>query len=163
MELKFYPNPILREPTKEIVTVDEDVKSLIANLYSIMRKYRGFGLAAPQIGVSKKVAVVEVDNKSYTLINPVVVDQWNLTISSEGCLSFPSIMINHVRPTGIKVKSLDLEGKEVEYTVEGMLAKAFSHEIDHLNNILFVDELSSIKKDVIRRKIIKLERKYNLI
>ena len=162
MELKFYPNSILRKETEKVITIDDDIKSLVANLYNVMRKYGGIGLAAPQIGVSKKVAVVEVDGKSITLINPEIVKADNTSVKVEGCLSFPTVNISHIRPEYIKVKSLDLNGKEVEYEAEGLAARAIDHEIDHLKNVLFIDYLSNLKKDVIKRKMIKFSKRYGV-
>ena len=160
LNLRIYPDPILKEVAKEVEVVDNDIKLLVSNLYDTMRKYNGIGLAAPQIGINKRVCVIEFNNQSYTLINPIILEQRGSMVSTEGCLSFPSVMLTHERPEYIKVESLNLDNNIVTYEVQGLYAHAFSHEIDHLNGITFIDFLSNLKKDYIKRKMLKIKRKY---
>lgn len=162
INLKIYPDAILKEKAKEVESVDDDIKSLVSELFNTMRKYGGVGLAAPQIGVSKRVCVIELNNQSYTLINPIILEKRGSMVSTEGCLSFPGVMLTHDRPEYIKVESLDFENNLVTYEVQGLYANIFSHEIDHLDGILFIDFLSNLKRDYIKRKMIKTKRKLGL-
>lgn len=160
--LKFYPDPVLKKVAIEVDEVNEEIKSLVSELFDTMRRYQGAGLAAPQIGISKRICIIEYNNLSYTLINPTILEKRGSMVSTEGCLSFPGIVLTHERPEYIKVESLDLDNKKVIYEVQGIYAHIFSHEIDHLDGITFIDDLSNLKRDYIKRKMMKIKRRLGI-
>ena len=155
MEVLKYPNPILQKKSQPVEVFDDDLAKFVQELFAAMRVHDGVGLAAPQVGVLKKVAVIEYDGKSYVLINPRVVDQKGIQDSEEGCLSFPGIYAHVTRPQWVKVETRDINGGTLELEAEGYTARAFLHEMDHLNGKLFIDYLSTLKRNTIKKKIAK--------
>jgi peptide deformylase len=132
---------ILRKPSKTVKKIDENIKSLGLKMLEIMREAKGIGLAAPQLGILKRVIVVEkIEEKGpYILINPRITKREGEEISTEGCLCFPEMIADIKRAFRVKVKGIDENGKKVEIEAEGLLARVFQHEIDHLNGILIID------------------------
>ena len=155
LEIKKYPDPVLKKISEPVTVFDEALADFVKVLFSSMRVHDGVGLAAPQVGVLKKIAVVEYDGKSYVLINPKVIDQKGIQEGEEGCLSFPGIYANVVRPQWVKIETHDLNGNIQTYEGEGYTARAFLHEIDHLSGKLFIDYLSSLKRNAIKKKAVK--------
>ena len=155
LEILKYPNPILKKKSEEVTVFDDQLAKFVQYLFAAMRAHDGVGLAAPQVGVLKKIAVVEYEGKSYVLINPVVIDQKGLQDSEEGCLSFPGIYAHVTRPEWVKISAQDVNGESHEYEAQGYTARAFLHEMDHLTGKLFVDYLSSLKRNTIKKKIAK--------
>ena len=155
LEILKYPNPILKKKSEDVQTFDDDLEKFVKDLFNAMRKYDGVGLAAPQVGVLKKIAVIEYDEKQYVLINPKVIDQKGLQDDEEGCLSFPGIYAHVTRPEWVKVETLDVKGEKKIYEVHGFTARAFLHEMDHLSGKLFIDDLSSLKRNAIKKKVAK--------
>ena len=155
LEIKKYPDPVLKKISESVTVFDDALADFVKVLFSSMRVHDGVGLAAPQVGVLKKIAVVEYDGKSYVLINPKVIDQKGIQEGEEGCLSFPGIYANVVRPQWVKIETHDLNGNIQTYEGEGYTARAFLHEIDHLSGKLFIDYLSSLKRNAIKKKAVK--------
>ena len=155
LEIRKYPDPVLKKISEPVTVFDQELADFVKVLFSSMSVHDGVGLAAPQVGVLKKVAVVEYDGKSYVLINPRVVDQKGIQESEEGCLSFPGIYANVTRPQWVRIESNDLDGSTVTFEGEGYTARAFLHEMDHLSGKLFIDYLSSLKRNAIKKKVAK--------
>jgi len=137
-------DPVLKEIAKPISEITPNVLKLLENMADTMYAYDGVGLAAPQIGVSKRAIVVDVGEGLIELINPEIVDFTGEERDVEGCLSIPGVQGDVVRAKKVTVKGLNRFGKEVTITAEGLLARAFQHEIDHLNGILFVEKADNI-------------------
>ena len=155
LEIKKYPDPVLKKPSQPVEVFDEELEKFVKDLFTAMRVHDGVGLAAPQVGVLKKIAVVEYEGKSYVLINPKVLDQKGLQDGEEGCLSFPGIYAHVTRPQWVKIEAQNEKGEFNTYEAEGYTARAFLHEMDHLTGKLFIDYLSSLKRNVIKKKAAK--------
>ena len=132
-------NPILRKQSRQVKTVDDYINRLLDDMLETMRKANGLGLAAPQIGVLRRVVVIEHEDEVYELINPEIVFQEGENIGVEACLSVPGRagMVN--RPETVVIRAMDREGKHREYKGEGQLARAFCHELDHLDGKIYTD------------------------
>ncbi len=169
------PDARLKTKSFLVEKVDDDIRTLVADMFDTMYYERGIGLAAVQIGVHKRVLVADVDwkgsrysdeepeevtiGKQHVLINPeIVTDSGDEHVYKEGCLSFPDQFAEVTRPSTVRVKYLDLDGKQHEEEFDGLLATCIQHEIDHLNGITFVDHISSVKRDIITRKLVKLKK-----
>ena len=155
LEIKKYPDPVLKKESQPVEVFDEELANFVQELFSAMRAHDGVGLAAPQVGVLKKIAVIEYDNKTYVLINPKVIEQKGLQEGEEGCLSFPGIYAHVTRPQWVKIEAQDEKGETHVYEGEGYTARAFLHEMDHLTGKLFIDYLSSLKRNAIKKKAAK--------
>ena len=160
--LRYGERP-LHQPASDIVTIDDDVHRLVDDMIETMYGAPGVGLAAPQIGVPLRAFVVDVSvgrksGELIVLINPVFVEREGLQLEEEGCLSVPGFNATVVRPARAVIRGLDRTG--TEQTIEGrdLLARAFQHEMDHLDGLVFVDRLRGIKKELIVRRIQKLRR-----
>jgi len=138
--------PVLREKARPVPKITPNVIKLLENMADTMYDARGVGLAAPQVGVSKRVVVVDAGDGLIELINPEIITREGMATDSEGCLSIPGVTGEVQRAARVTVRALDREGREMEYEGEGLLARAFQHEIDHLEGILFVDKAQNIKK-----------------
>lgn len=154
-EVLVYPNDILRGESEEVTVFDQELKRLVSDMKETMLVARGVGLAAPQIGVLKKVVVIEWEDHKFTLINPQIIEQSGEEVRDEGCLSFPNIYEDVARPTKVKIAYQDENGDRREYEAEGFLARIFSHEIDHLGGKLLIDKLSPIKRTFLKKKMIR--------
>ncbi len=137
---------ILRQKAREVPKVTPNIIKLLNNMRDTMYAYRGVGLAAPQIGVSKRVIVVDVGEGLIELINPVLVDAVGEIVDVEGCLSVPGLTGDVKRAAEIRVKGLDRFGDDIEIKAGGFAARAFQHEIDHLDGILFTDMAENIRR-----------------
>jgi peptide deformylase len=160
--LRYGERP-LHQPAADVVTFDDDLQRLIDDMIETMYAAPGVGLAATQIGVALRVFVVDVsvgrDHKDLiVMVNPTFVEREGMQLEEEGCLSVPGFNATVVRPSRAVIRGLDRQG--VDRTVEGkgLLARAFQHEMDHLDGVVFVDRLRGIKRDLIVRKIQKLKR-----
>lgn len=158
-----WPDPVLEKPAAKVTAFDADLKKLTDDMFESMYAAHGVGLAAPQIGISKRIAVVDVSfkedpNARLVLINPEIIHQEGKQIHSEGCLSLPDFRENVKRAFKATVRAQDLEGKWFEQTGEELLARALLHETDHLNGKLFISHVSALKRDLIKRKIRKLQK-----
>lgn len=139
--IRKYGDEILRKNSKEVKEIDKRTKTLIEDMGETMYANEGVGLAAPQVGVLKRIVVVDVGDGLTCLVNPVILEQKGSDVDVEGCLSIPNKQGKVARPTWIKVKSLDKDGKEVEFEAEDYFARAICHEVDHLDGILYIDKL----------------------
>src|SRR5580765_7427709 len=158
-----YGDQVLHEIARPVDAVTPDVNGLVADLIDTMYAAPGIGLAAPQIGVPLRVFVVDISlgrdpNGLIVMINPEFVAREGMQLEEEGCLSVPGFNATVVRPERAIVKGLDRNGSEHEREGTGLLARAFQHEMDHLDGKLFIDHLRGIKRDLIVRKIKKLSR-----
>jgi peptide deformylase len=156
-----YGDPVLEKTSEPITKFDDDLRKLIADMFESMYAAHGVGLAAPQIGISKRIAVVDVTFKEdpearLVLINPEIVDKEGRQRGTEGCLSLPEFREEVTRPQKVTVRAQDIDGKFSEHTGEDLLARAFVHETDHLNGKLYISHISALKRDLIKRRIKKL-------
>jgi peptide deformylase len=146
-------SPPLRERAQEVGTVDDAVRILVRDLFDTMYAYKGVGLAANQVGVTRRVAVVHADDdQPLVLIDPQIVAQEEEIEAEEGCLSIPDVYGDVRRAARVEVETTTLEGTRVRVTAEELKARAIQHEIDHLDGILFVDRLSLMKRKLLLRK-----------
>lgn len=136
----------LRDKAKLVTKFGNNIEKLLDNMKDTMYANKGVGLAAPQIGVSKRVIVVDVGDGPIELINPEIIFVDGAQTDSEGCLSFPGIMGDVTRAFKVEVKGLDRSGEEIGVRAEGFFARALQHEIDHLDGILFIDKAKNLKK-----------------
>lgn len=134
---------ILRKRAREVEEIDEKIKTLIDDMVETMHKYDGLGLAAPQVGVLKRIVVIDLydDKGVIVLINPVIKKQKGTQIVEEGCLSFPNKFAKVERPEQITIEALNINGEKIKLTGKGLLAQAIAHEIDHLNGEVFIDKI----------------------
>jgi peptide deformylase len=158
-----YGDPVLEKPTKPVTKFDAELEELVEDMFATMYAAQGVGLAAPQIGKSIRVAVVDVTGGKnpearIVLVNPEIIHAEGEKREEEGCLSIPGFRGYVVRPQFVTVKAQNAKGEPFEIRGEDLLARAFCHEIDHLNGILFLQHLSMLKRDLIRRKIKKLRK-----
>jgi peptide deformylase len=156
-----FGDPVLERPAAVVTAFDDELKKLIADMFESMYAAHGVGLAAPQIGISKRVAVVDVTFKEnpdakLVLINPEIVHKEGRQRGPEGCLSIPEFREEVTRAKTATVRAQDVSGNFFEHTAEDLLARAFQHETDHLNGKLYISHVSALKRDLIKRKIRKL-------
>jgi peptide deformylase len=155
-----YGTPVLHVPSRPVENIDGSIRGLVDDMIQTMHAAPGIGLAAPQIDVPLRVIVIDLsvgedEGQLITLVNPEFVEREGEQRHDEGCLSVPGYGGSPVRPARVTVKGLDLEGKERVYTATDLLARAFCHEIDHIDGLLFVDRLSPLKRDLLKRKLKK--------
>jgi peptide deformylase len=165
-ERKIYPivkfgDPVLETPAAAVTKFDDELKRLVEDMFESMYAAKGVGLAAPQIGISLRLAVIDVTFKEdpeakLVLANPEIIHTEGRQRGSEGCLSIPEFREEVTRAKKVTVRAQDLHGKWYEKTGEDLLARAFLHETDHLNGKLYISHISALKRDLIKRKIRKL-------
>lgn len=154
LKLQKYGSPILREKALPVNNIDGDVRELADNMIETMYAEGGVGLAAPQVGISKRIIVIDTEEKGViVLINPVIIKREGEIKEEEGCLSVPGIYSPVRRSSSITVEAIDLDEKKVRITQEGFLAIALQHEIDHLDGYLFIDRLSPAKRLMIKEQL----------
>jgi peptide deformylase len=153
LDVLIYPDPALRAEASEVTDWDDGLKKLIIDMWETMYVSKGVGLAAPQVGVPKRLIVIEYEGERFVLINPSIMEEEGSERAEEGCLSFPGIYESVSRPSRIRVVYWDEAGELRDEVIEGFLARVFAHEIDHLSGRLFIDRLSSLKKGFIRKKM----------
>ena len=163
-EIVLVPDPVLREVATPVAAVDDEIRTLMDDMLETMYDAPGIGLAAPQIGISKRVIVMDCsdddDNpKPIKMANPEILElSEEKSKMEEGCLSIPGHNGEVTRPIALKVRYLDEQNETCELSCEGLLAVCIQHEVDHLNGVLFIDYLSRIKRDMIMRKMLKEAR-----
>ena len=160
LDIVLYPDPILTTIAKQVEVFYEALTRFVAEMHETMIGAKGVGLAAPQVGVSKQICIVDLSvgedpDQLKVLINPEVVEADGRQKGEEGCLSFPDLMSVVERPNHVKIKAVNLAGKPVEMEATGFLARAFCHEIDHLNGVVFTERMSAMKRSMIKKKIQK--------
>jgi peptide deformylase len=161
-----YGDTVLETPTKAVEKFDEELQAVVADMFESMYAAQGVGLAAPQIGLNLRLAVIDVSNgknpeAKIVCANPEITHAEGEQREEEGCLSLPGFRGYVARPQFVTVRAQDATGKEFHMRGEGLLARAFCHEIDHLNGGLFINHLGMLKRDIIRRKIRKMKKNGN--
>ena len=158
-----YPDPVLAKQGERVTEFNPELAQLVDEMFDSMYAAEGIGLAAPQIGISKQITVIDVSFKErpedkLVLINPVVLEKEGKQLEEEGCLSLPDIHEKVQRAAWVKVRAQNVKGEFFEIEGEELLARALLHEIDHLHGILFIDHLSRLKRDLVLRRIKKLQK-----
>src|SRR5580698_4876376 len=156
-----FGNPVLERPAEPVTVFDDELRKLIDDMFESMYEARGVGLAAPQIGISKRLAVVDITfkedpNAKLVLANPEILHKEGKHRQPEGCLSIPEFREPVTRAQKVTIRAQDAHGKWYEKTGEDLLARAFLHETDHLNGKLYISHISALKRDLMKRKIRKL-------
>ena len=162
-EVIKYPHPILAQRGAEITVFDDALRTLVEEMFESMYAAQGIGLAAPQIAISRRITVIDISfgknpSDKIALINPVVIKAEGKQLEEEGCLSLPEIREKVSRAETVTVKAQDIHGKWFEVEGDELLARALQHEIDHLDGVLFIDKLSRLKRELVLRKIRKLQK-----
>ena len=156
-----FGNSVLEKPADKVTAFDEELKKLVEDMFESMYAAHGVGLAAPQIGISKRVAVIDVTFKEdpeakIVLVNPEIIHVEGRITSNEGCLSLPEFREKVTRARKVTARAQNLKGETFEVTGEELLARALLHETDHLNGKLYISHISALKRDIMKRKIRKL-------
>ncbi len=166
-QIRIYPDEVLKRRAEEVEEFNSELKELVNDMFETMYERGGVGLAANQIGVLKRVFVIDLNSgkerqgeEKLVFVNPEILDSEGEIVHEEGCLSLPGLYKKVKRAAKVKVKAFDLEGKEFELECEGLLARAIQHELDHLNGILFIDRLSPLQKRLALEKFKKLRKRY---
>ena len=152
--LRYEDDEILRKKSRPIEVIDQRIIDLANDMIETMHKYDGLGLAAPQVGILKRIIVIDLyeEGTQFILINPVIIKQSGEQIVEEGCLSFPDKFGKVKRPKEVVVEALDIEGKKVKLTGRDLLAQALCHEIDHLNGEVFVDKVEKDTLEIVKKE-----------
>jgi peptide deformylase len=163
LKIVKYPDPILSRPGEPITEFNAELRKLITDMFETTYAEQGIGLAAPQVGVSKRLLVIDlsvgkVPEDKLVLINPEIIFTDGKLYEEEGCLSFPDIREKVVRFAKVRIRAQDENGKWFEKDGEDVLARCFQHEIDHVDGMLFIFRMSALKRDLVQRKIRKLIR-----
>ena len=161
LDIRVLGDPVLRKPTKAVADITDELRKLIADMFETMYAAEGIGLAAPQVGRTERLAVVDVEGKKFTLINPEIVTRGSgFEKDEEGCLSIPEIYGDVERPGTVSIRATDENGKQYEASADGLLGRCFQHEIDHLDGKLFIDYLSPLKRRAALSKWEKSKAEY---
>jgi peptide deformylase len=161
--ITLYGDPVLETPAETVTAFNDDLKKLIDDMFESMYAAHGVGLAAPQIGIGKRIAVIDVTfkedpNAKLVLVNPEIIHTEGRQRGTEGCLSLPEFREDVTRPNKVTVRAQDMDGKWFEHTGEELLARALMHETEHLQGKLYISHISRLKRDLMTRKIRKLMR-----
>lgn len=161
LPIRLYPDPVLRARCREVETFDATLDRLVADMVETMHAAPGIGLAAPQVGIDRRVAVIDLSvgesaDALLVLVNPRIVEQEGSAVDVEGCLSLPGITEKVERPTRIVVEAAHVSGEPYSVEAEDWMARAICHELDHLDGVLFTDRLSGLKKDKAKRALRRL-------
>ncbi len=162
LKIVKYPEPVLSQPGEPVTEFDAELRKLAADMFETMYASEGIGLAAPQVGVSKRVTVIDLSMgkdpaQKLVLVNPEIIFHEGKQYEEEGCLSFPEIREKVVRSIKVRVRAQDESGKWFEMDGEGLLSRCFQHEIDHLDGMLFIFRMSALKRNLNLRKIRKMQ------
>jgi len=161
LDIRVLGDPILREETSPVEQITDALRTLAKDMFDTMYLAKGIGLAAPQVGRSERLAVIDVNDKAFVIINPEIIELDSKTAKAEeGCLSIPDVYGDVERPVRVRVRALDLEGKPFEVEADELLARCLQHEIDHLHGKLFIDYLSVLKRRAALAKWTKEKDKY---
>lgn len=166
-EIRIYPDEVLKKKAETVTDFNEEIRQIVNDMFETMYKRGGVGLAANQVGILKRIVVIDLHSgkenqgkEQIVLINPEIVALEGEEVKEEGCLSLPGLYKKVKRAAYAKVKAQNLDGEEFTIEGEGLLARAFQHEIDHLNGIVFIDRLSPLQKRLALEKYKKLKRSY---
>ena len=156
LEIKEYGESILREKSLLVKEITTEILNLIRDMAETMYTDSGVGLAAPQVGISKRVIIIDEEKEGLmVLVNPEIIKSEGEIIDEEGCLSIPGIYSDVKRSSKVTVKALNENGEKIEITKEGLIARALQHEIDHLNGVLFIDKIGRMKRQILLNKLKK--------
>ena len=158
LEVLRYPNSILRKKCDAIEAIDDQVVQLARDMLETMYEDKGIGLAAPQVGITRQLIVVDIGEGPLVLINPKIVEAEGSEIMEEGCLCLPGLNVEVERSARVRVTGLDTSGGAVEIDAEDLLARALQHEIDHLSGTLIIDKVSKLKRDLVLKKYRKSQQ-----
>jgi len=163
LEIVKYPDPVLERPTEPVTEFNDDLRRFVDDMFESMYAAKGIGLAANQVGVSKRLTVIDLSlrerpEEKIVLINPEIIFREGKQYEEEGCLSLPEIREKVSRAAKVRVRAQDIDGKWFELDGTELLARAFQHEIDHLDGILFFRRVSALKRDLILRRIRKMQK-----
>ncbi|MCP4204913.1 MAG: peptide deformylase [bacterium] len=166
--IRLYPDPVLRVDCSEVTAFAQDLRKLAEDMVETMHAAIGVGLAAPQIGVEKRLVVVDATggedpDAELILVNPVLSNETGTDHLAEGCLSIPGFTEKVDRPLEVHVRAQNLEGETIEFDAEDLLARVICHEIDHLNGVLFVDHLTGLRKEKAKRHLRRLREEEALV
>lgn len=162
LKIVKYPEPVLQQPGEPVTEFDDKLRGFVDDLFETMYASQGIGLAAQQVGVAKRVTVIDLSQgkdaaQKLTLINPEIISSDGKVYEEEGCLSFPEIREKVSRAAKVRVRAQDVKGKWFEMDGEELLSRCFQHEIDHLDGVLFIFRMSALKRNLNLRKIRKLQ------
>jgi peptide deformylase len=146
LPLYLLGEPVLRQRSAEVGAVTDDVRRLIDDMFDTMDVAKGVGLAANQVGIARRVAVIDAEGQRFAMVNPVLLSAEGRSVAEEGCLSIPDIFGDVTRPERIVLEALDRDGRPFRLDAEGLVARAVQHEVDHLDGILFLDHLSLMRR-----------------
>ncbi len=163
LKIVKYPEPVLQQPGEPVTEFDADLRQLVADMFETTYSKQGVGLAAPQVGVSKRLTVIDLSmgkdpKEKLVLVNPEIISREGRLYEEEGCLSFPDISEKVVRAAKVSIRAQDEHGKWFEMEGADLLSRCFQHEIDHVDGVLFIFRMSALKRDLTVRKIRKLQR-----
>jgi len=158
LEVLRYPNSILRKKCDAIEPIDDDVVQLATDMLETMYEDKGIGLAAPQVGITRQLIVLDVGNGPLALINPKIVEAEGSDTMEEGCLCLPGINVDVERSARVRVTARDTKGGDVDIEADDLLARALQHEIDHLAGTLIIDKVSKLKRDLLLKKYKKSQQ-----
>jgi peptide deformylase len=161
LKIELLGSPILRQKADEIAEIDDELRTLIEDMYDAMYEAEGIGLAGPQVGLAKRVLVIDIKDEAhprFALINPRIVERGGeKQKEEEGCLSIPGVSALVERPTTVTVEAVDEHGQPLRLEADGLLARCIQHEVDHLDGVLFIDHLSPLKRSMLVKKYKSLQ------
>ena len=162
--IRLYGDPVLRKQARPVESVDDETRDVVSSMIATVNEAGGLGLAAPQIGISERViVVVEINGEGHrtphAIVNPEIVSACGEDSSEEGCLSIPEVYAKVKRPQSVVVSGLDPEGNAITVEASGLMARAFAHEIDHLDGILFIDRIGMVRRNLLKRKLNEIKKK----
>ncbi|MFZ5625309.1 MAG: peptide deformylase [Gemmatimonadota bacterium] len=152
LSMHLLGSPVLRQPSAPVTEVNEEIRRFVADLFETMDAENGVGLAANQVGVARRVAVVDADGDRFAMINPVILERSGQVTAEEGCLSIPEIYGEVTRAAHVVIEAWDEHGRTYRKEAVGLAARAIQHEIDHLDGVLFIDHLGALKREMILRR-----------
>ncbi|TCK75332.1 peptide deformylase [Acidipila rosea] len=163
LDIVKFPDPVLQQPAAAVTNFDDELRQLVDDMFESMYAAHGIGLAGPQVGIAKRLTVIDLSfqkdpEQKLVLINPEIILAQGKQYEEEGCLSLPDIREKVRRAAKVRVRAQDVEGKWFELDGEELLARALQHEIDHLDGVLFIFRVSALKRDLILRRIRKLQK-----
>ncbi len=163
LKIVKYPDPVLQQPGEPVTEFNDELRKLAADMFETMYAEQGVGLAAQQVGIAKRLAVIDLSSgknpdEKIVLVNPEIIAREGKQYAEEGCLSFPEIREKVQRALTVRVRAQDLDGKWFEMDADELLSRCFQHEIDHLDGMLFIFRMSALKRDLSLRKIRKMQR-----
>jgi peptide deformylase len=163
LKIVKYPDPVLQQPGEPVTEFDNELRKFVADMFETMYSNQGIGLAAQQVGTAKRITVIDLSvgkdpKQKLVLINPEIIFREGKQYEEEGCLSFPEIREKIQRAAKVRIRAQDEKGKWFEMDGEELLSRAFQHEIDHLDGMLFIFRMSALKRDLNLRKIRKMQR-----